>query len=138
MTTLTKRYRFCASHRLCSPALSDEQNREVFGECANPDGHGHNYTLEVSVQGDPDPRSGMIVSRPDLDRWVESAVLKRIKHRHLNSELPEFKELVPTPENVLVVVEAWLRAAWPAHFPDQPARLAGLRLEETSRNSFRC
>lgn len=138
MTTLTKRYRFCASHRLCSPALSDEQNREVFGKCANPHGHGHNYTLEVSVQGDPDPRSGMIMPRPDLDRWVESAVLERIDHRHLNSELPEFEELVPTSENVLVVVEAWLRAAWPAHFPEQPPRLAGLRLEETPRNSFRC
>ncbi len=138
MTTLTKRYRFCASHRLCSPALSDEQNREVFGKCANPHGHGHNYTLEVSVQGDPDARSGMIMSRPDLDRWVESAVLKRIDHRHLNSELPEFEALVPTSENVLVVVEAWLRAAWPAHFPGQPPQLAGLRLEETPRNSFRC
>ena len=137
MTTLTKRYRFCASHRLCSPGLGEEQNRKVFGKCANPHGHGHNYTLEVSVQGAPDPRTGMTMPRTDLDRWVESAVLKRIDHRHLNSELPEFEELVPTSENVLVVVEGWLRAAWPGHFPRQTLRLAGLRLEETPRNSFR-
>lgn len=137
MTTLTKSYRFCASHRLCSPRLTEERNREVFGKCANPHGHGHNYKLEVSIAGEPDPASGLTVVRADLDRWVESAVLRRIDHRHLNSELPEFRELVPTSENVLIVVETWLREAWHDHFPGQPLRLSGLRLEETPRNSFR-
>ena len=137
MTTLTRRYSFSASHRLCAGALSDERNRQIFGKCANPFGHGHNYQLEVSVSGDPDPASGLTMSRAALDAWVGDSVLARIDHTHLNSELPEFRNLVPTSENLLVVVEAWLRQAWGQHFPDQALRLAGLRLEETPRNSFR-
>ncbi len=138
MTTLTRRYRFSASHRLCAPSLSEERNREVFGKCANTFGHGHNYFLEVSVRGEADPLSGMVVARDRFDKWVADAVLGRIDHTHLNTELPEFKELVPTSENVLIVVETWLREAWPNHFPGEAPRLAGLRLEETPRNSFRC
>lgn len=138
MTTLTKRYGFAASHRLWAPSLSEERNREVFGKCANPFGHGHNYSLEVTLRGEPDPCSGMVVQRSALDRWVEGAVIRRVDHTHLNSEIIEFQDLVPTSENLLVVIEGWLRAAWPEHFPGEPSRLAGLRLEETPRNSFRC
>lgn len=137
MTTLTRRYGFSASHRLCASALSDEQNREIFGKCANQFGHGHNYFLEVSVSGDPDPRSGLTLPRAALDGWVEDSVLARIDHTHMNSELPEFRNLVPTSENVLLVVETWLREGWRKHFPGQALRLAELRLEETPRNSFR-
>ena len=138
MTTLTKRYGFAASHRLFAPSLSEQRNREVFGKCANPFGHGHNYFLEVSIEGEPDPCSGMVAQRSALDRWVQDAVIERIDHTHLNSEVAEFQELVPTSENLLVVIEGWLRTAWPEHFPGEPVRLAGLRLEETPRNSFRC
>jgi len=137
VTTLTKRYGFAASHRLCAPSLSEERNREIFGKCANPFGHGHNYSLEVSIEGEPDPRSGMVAQRSALDRWVHGAVIRRVDHTHLNSEITEFGELVPTSENLLVVIEGWLRAAWPDYFPGQPLRLARLRLEETPRNSFR-
>ncbi len=136
MTTLTRRYRFSASHRLCAPSLSTERNREVFGKCANPFGHGHNYHLEVSVFGDPDPSHGMTLSRADFDRWVSDSVLDRIDHTHLNSDVAAFDELVPTSENILLVVEEWLRQGWREHFPGQAIRLAGLRLEETPRNSF--
>ena len=137
MTILTRRYRFCASHRLCSPAFSQQRNREVFGKCANRFGHGHNYYLEVSVEGDPDPRTGMTAPRGDLDRLVAATVLSRIDHTHLNSDLSEFRELVPTAENILVVIDSWLRQAWDQRFPGKALRLAGLRLEETPRNSFR-
>ncbi len=137
MTTVTKRYRFSASHRLFSNSMSEERNREIFGKCANPFGHGHNYVLEVSVSGDPDPDSGLTLSREALDEWVGMSALDRIDHTDLNSELPEFRNLVPTSENVLVVIEAWLRGKWDHHFPGQASRLAGLRLEETPRNSFR-
>ncbi len=137
MTTLTRRYRFSASHRLCAPGLSDERNREIFGKCANPFGHGHNYYLEVSVEGEPDPVTGMLVRRDALDRWVRETVLDRLDHRHLNAELAEFRTLVPTSENVLIVAEAWLRESWSEHFSGRAARLAALRLEETPRNSFR-
>lgn len=135
MTILTRRYRFCASHRLCSPAFSDEQNRKVFGKCANRFGHGHNYYLEVSVEGDPDPRTGMTAPREELDRLVAATVLSRIDHTHLNSDLGEFRDLVPTSENILVLVDSWLRRAWDKRFSDKGPRLAGLRLEETPRNS---
>ena len=137
MTTLTRRYRFSASHQLWAAAYSEERNREVFGKCSNAFGHGHNYYLEVSVQGDPDPLTGMVLPRKALDRWVTGAVLDRIDHTHLNTDVPDFRKLVPTSENLVLVVESWLRDAWREHFPDQPARLAGVRLEETPRNSFR-
>ena len=137
MTTLTRRYRFCASHQLRAASYSEERNREVFGKCANAFGHGHNYYLEVSVQGDPDPLTGMVLPREALDRWVTGAVLDRIDHTHLNTEVPDFRRLVPTSENLILVVESWLLEGWREHFPDQPVRLAGVRLEETPRNSFR-
>ena len=136
MTVLTRRYRFSASHRLCSPSLSEERNREVFGKCSNAFGHGHNYFLEVSVEGDPDPCSGMTLPRADLDAWVEATVLERIDHTHLNTEISEFRDLVPTSENVLVVIASWLREGWKEHFPGTLPLLSGLRLEETPRNSF--
>ncbi len=137
MTTLTRRFRFSASHRLASPALDDDRNREIFGKCANEHGHGHNYVLEVSVSGKPDKRTGLILSRQALDRCVAEAVIDPIDHTHLNSDFPEFTVQVPTSENVLLVVEQWLRSAWPRHFEGQPVRLERLRLEETPRNSFR-
>ena len=135
MTRLTRRYRFCASHRLFSKTLDEERNRKVFGKCANPFGHGHNYFLEVTVAGEPDPRSGMVLPRSAFDAWVKTSVLDRVDHTHLNSDLPEFEDLVPTAENILVVVDAWLRERWAEWFPSEPLRLAGLRLEETPRNS---
>lgn len=137
MTTVTKRYRFAASHRLASGSLSERQNREIFGKCANPFGHGHNYFLEVSVSGEPDAASGLAVNRAALDEWVGRSVLDRMDHTHLNTALPEFQNIVPTAENMLVVIEAWLRNALRQHFPGGSVRLARLRLEETPRNSFR-
>lgn len=136
MTVLTRRYRFSASHRLCANALSEERNREVFGKCANAFGHGHNYYLEVSVEGDPDPVTGMTLPRSAVDSWVADAVLDRIDHAHLNSDIEDFRNLVPTSENMLLVIDEWLRAGWNDHFPGEPFRLSGLRLEETPRNSF--
>ena len=105
MTTLTRRYRFSASHQLRAAAYSEERNREVFGKCSNAFGHGHNYYLEVSVQGDPDPTTGMILPREVLDRWVADTVLDRIEHTHLNTGVPEFRAVVPTSENLLLVVK---------------------------------
>lgn len=135
MTRLTRRYRFCASHRLFANSLDEARNREIFGKCANPFGHGHNYFLEVTVAGDPDPRSGMLLARSAFDAWVKSSVLDRIDHTHLNSDVSEFEGLVPTAENILLVVDAWLRERWAQSFPLEPLRLSSLRLEETPRNS---
>ena len=135
MTRLTRRYRFCASHRLFSRSLDDDHNGRIFGKCANPFGHGHNYLLEVTLAGNPDPRTGMVLPRPSFDAWVRAAVIDRIDHTHLNSEVSEFGELVPTAENIVTVAASWLREEWARRFPSRPLGLWGLRLEETPRNS---
>jgi len=132
MTRLTRRYRFAASHRLQSPQFSEDENRALYGKCNNPYGHGHNYVLEVSVQGAIDQQSGQIVNLMALDQLVNEYVLRDFEHRNLNSDVPEFQKLVPTSENMLRVIEQRLRSRWPAEWP----RLESIRLRETARNSF--
>ena len=126
---LTRRYLFSASHRLHSPTLSEETNREVYGKCNNPHGHGHNYFLEVTVSGGVSPQTGMICDLGELDSTVEREVLGRFDHQNLN-ELDEFCGAVPTTENLTMRIQQILsRAPMPAH-------LEGIRIEETARNSF--
>ena len=95
-----RRYRFAASHRLHSDALSDADNQRVYGKCNNPYGHGHNYVVEVRVSGPVDPATGMIVNLIDLDRFVQSEVLDVFDHKSLNEDVEAFRTLVPTTENV--------------------------------------
>lgn len=137
MTKLTKRFGFSASHRLFTDALSEQENIDVFGKCANPYGHGHNYWLEVTVGGAPDERSGMTLARYEFDAWVRESVIERIDHTYLNEDIPEFRSSVPTTENLGLVIEKWLRSGWRQRYPDRECRLAELRIEETLRNSFR-
>lgn len=135
--TLTRRYRFSASHRLASPQLSDEENRDTFGKCANPYGHGHNYVLEVSVRGPVDAVTGQVVAPAHLDGLVHDSVIRALDHRHLNSQVPEFAgELVPTTENLAVVVDRRLRTAWEQACPGGALQLHRVRLQETKNNRF--
>jgi 6-pyruvoyltetrahydropterin/6-carboxytetrahydropterin synthase len=133
---LTKRYPFSASHRLHTGKLSDEENARLFGKCNNPFGHGHNYVLEVSLSGEPDAQSGMMLSRSELDAFVERTVLSKIDHADLNADVPEFQDMVPTTENLALLLDRWLRQAWPREFGDRLVQLARIRIEETGRNSF--
>lgn len=140
--TLTRRYRFSSSHRLYSPALSEEENRQTYGRCANPYGHGHNYILEVAVRGEPDPRTGRLVAIEDLDRFVQSTVLAVYDGKNMNVDIDSFQgAVVPTTENVAVDVRQRLESSWPAagsgwpHTPHMPA-LASVRLFETRNNIF--
>ena len=126
---LTRRYWFAASHRLHTPKLTAEQNREVYGKCNNPYGHGHNYALEVTVSGQVAPDSGMVMNLVDIDRTVREQVLDRFDHQNLNY-IPEFRELVPTTENLCIAIYKILQQSLPA------AHLDKVRLEETSKNSF--
>src|SRR5271156_1597145 len=98
---LTRRYRFSASHRLHSEEMSAEENRATYGKCNNPYGHGHNYTLEVTVSGAVDQSTGMVCNLSDLDSFVEREVLSRYDLENLNT-LQEFAHLVPTTENLSV------------------------------------
>jgi 6-pyruvoyltetrahydropterin/6-carboxytetrahydropterin synthase len=127
---LTRRYRFAASHRLHADALSEEENRRLYGKCNNPYGHGHDYVLEVTVEGAPDA-SGQIADRASLDEMVRDQVLSRLDHMNLNQDLREFKTLVPTTENLASFIEKVLLEHW-----NLPARLARLRISETDRNAF--
>jgi len=136
MTRLTRRYPFSASHRLHVDSMSDTENRELFGKCNNPFGHGHNYVLEVSLSGAPDRASGMIFSRAELDELVRRSVITDLDHRDMNADVPEFKELNPTTENLALVIGRRLCKAWRQTYPQSDVRLSRVRLEETGRNSF--
>jgi 6-pyruvoyltetrahydropterin/6-carboxytetrahydropterin synthase len=124
---LTRRYRFPASHRLHLDDCSDAENQRVFGKCANPYGHGHNYSVEVTVSGQVNGH-GMICDLSALDRFVSANVVERYDHANLNT-LPEFQNLVPTTENLCSEIYSRLRA-----FPQ--ANVEKVRIEETKKNSF--
>ncbi len=130
---LTRRYSFAASHRLAQPHLSEEENRRLYGKCANPYGHGHNYVLEVTVTGPMDPATGMVANLADLDRFVHREVLAVLDHVYLNEQVEAFCSAsggqVPTTENLCIEIFRRLE-------PFPSARLCRVRLEETGRNSF--
>ena len=107
MILLTRKSEFSAAHFYFNPAWSEEENERLFGKCANRQGHGHNYTLEVTVGGEPDPVSGFVVDLKALKDIIEREVLSVYDHRHLNYEVPEFKSTVPTTENIAVAI--WRR-----------------------------
>jgi 6-pyruvoyltetrahydropterin/6-carboxytetrahydropterin synthase len=126
---LSRRYRFSASHRLHSAQLGEEENQRVYGKCNNPYGHGHNYIVEVAVSGPVDEATGMIANLADLDAFVESEVIEPFDHKYLNEEIAEFRESVPTTENICIEIFHRL-----SRFPR--ARLERVRVEETGLNSF--
>jgi 6-pyruvoyltetrahydropterin/6-carboxytetrahydropterin synthase len=126
---LTRRYKFCASHRLHSPLLGAEENRRVYGKCNNPYGHGHNYVVEVAVSGPVDQATGMIANLSDLDAFVDREVIEPFDHKYLNVEIEEFRDVVPTSENICIEIFNRLQK-----FPF--AKLERVRVEETSLNSF--
>jgi 6-pyruvoyltetrahydropterin/6-carboxytetrahydropterin synthase len=136
MIRLTRRYRFSASHRLHSPALSARENAEAYGKCNNPLGHGHDYVLEVSVKGPLDPRSARVVSVPALDRLVEAEVLSRLRHRDLNSEAPGLSGVPATTENLAAAIGGSLARCWRQVFPGGYPVLERIRIHETRRNVF--
>jgi 6-pyruvoyltetrahydropterin/6-carboxytetrahydropterin synthase len=105
MIYVTRRAEFSASHFYHNPDLSPEENRRVFGKCANPHGHGHNYTLEVTVAGEIDPATGMVMDLKELKKLLESEVLELMDHKFLNKEVPAFATKLPTTENI--AVEIW-------------------------------
>jgi len=129
MASLTKTFGFSAAHRLHSPALSDEENQAVFGKCNNPHGHGHNYELEVTVQGEIDPRTGMIMDLGLLMQIVHAEVIERFDHKHLNQDTREFQALNPTGENIVKVI-------WDLLKPKLGASLIRVGLWETPKNFF--
>jgi 6-pyruvoyltetrahydropterin/6-carboxytetrahydropterin synthase len=124
---ITRKAEFSASHVCRIGDWTDETNERVYGAAANPHGHGHNYMLEVTLEGDPDPVTGMVVDLKELKDVLEKEVLTPMDHRFLNLEVPPFDRLVPTTENV--ALEIWRRLA--TRFNDGRAKLHRVRLYET-------
>jgi 6-pyruvoyltetrahydropterin/6-carboxytetrahydropterin synthase len=126
--TVTRRLHFSAAHRVHNPAMSDEENRRVFGKCNNPNWHGHNYVLDVSVSGPVDPRTGYVIDLSRVRQIVEEHVVQHVDHRNLNLEVEFLRDVIPTTENLVVAMWRVLEPAL------RPARLARLVLWETVNN----
>jgi 6-pyruvoyltetrahydropterin/6-carboxytetrahydropterin synthase len=109
MVYLTRKAEFSASHFYHNPKLSPEENQRIFGKCNNPHGHGHNYTLEVTVAGGVDERSGFVMDLKQLKDMMNREVIDSLDHRHLNKEVPEFRDKIPTTENLAIAI--WNRLA---------------------------
>lgn len=127
---LTRRYSFCCSHRLHNPRLSSRENKKIYEECNHRFGHGHDYVLEVTVKGEADPLTGTSVHLNTLDRFVNRRIVRRYDHKHLNIDVPDFKGIVPTGENILTVIwERLQQKPW-------KGKIYKLKLIETSNNYF--
>ena len=104
MVYLTRKIEFSAAHRYHNPAFSAEENRRIFGKCNNPNGHGHNYVLEVTVGGETDPKTGMVLDLKELKELMEREVMERMDHRSLNHEVPELAGQIPTCETIAAFI----------------------------------
>jgi len=129
MIYLTRKAEFAASHYYHNPEFTPEENQRVFGKCSNLNGHGHNYTLEVTVKGEVNPRTGFVVDLKDLKDVMNREVVDAMDHRHLNKEVPEFANQIPTTENLAIVIWKRLQSRL------QVAKLHRVRVYE-SQNLF--
>ena len=109
MVYLTRKSEFSASHYYHNPEFSPEENKRIFGKCNNPHGHGHNYTLEVTVKGRVDQRSGFVVDLKELKEVMNREVIDIVDHRFLNKEVAEFQDHIPTTENLAITIWDWLK-----------------------------
>jgi 6-pyruvoyltetrahydropterin/6-carboxytetrahydropterin synthase len=125
---VTRRHHFSAAHRLHSDALSDEENNGVYGLCNNPLGHGHNYEIEVTVRGEPDATTGMVIDLKVLKSIIEKEIIDKVDHKHLNYDVDFMRGIVPTAENIAI-------AFWRQIVDKLPnGELAEIRVYETPRN----
>ncbi len=129
MIYLTKRVSFSASHRLWSDHLTEAENYNTYDKCANPNGHGHNYILEVTVRGECDEKTGMVINLTDEKKIIHEQIIHWVDHKHLNYDVPWLKGVIPTTE--ILVMKFWQRLEH--HFPD--GTLYEVKLRETESNS---
>ena len=129
MIFITRRETFSASHRLYNPRLSEAKNLELFDKCANPNGHGHNYVLEVTVAGEPQEETGYVIDMKRLKDIIRRELISKVDHKHLNHDVDFLKDVIPTSENIA-------KAFWNV-LKDKlgDARLHSIRLQETENNS---
>lgn len=128
MVYVTRRETFSASHRLTNPAFSDEQNDAAFGKCNNPNGHGHNYELEVTVCGEVSPETGYVIDLKDLKEIIRREIIAPMDHKHLNHDVPLLAGKIPTAENIARVIWTVLLTKIPT------GQLHSVRLRETENH----
>ena len=128
MVRLSQKFEFSATHRLHNPALSETENCRIYGKCNNPHGHGHNYEVQVTLTGTPGA-NGVLIDIPAFETIVAAAVIDRFDHKNLNVELPEFRELIPTVENIARVIYGLLKP----RLQHAGSKLAGVTVWETPK-----
>lgn len=129
---ISRSYEFAAAHRLAAPDLSDDENFARFDKCSNLAGHGHNFGLDVFVEGTPDAQTGFIINPQQLDKIVDEEIFERFDHKHLNVDCPEFHNLIPTTENLSQTIFEILSA----RLGREGFKLAKIGLHETQKNYF--
>ena len=130
MVLLTKKFKFSASHRLYKPELSDSENAEIFGKCSNPNGHGHNYILEVTVSGNVNDNTGYVIDLGELKRFVQDRIIDKVDHKNLNLDVEFLKGIIPTSENIVICIWNVLEK----DFNSENVKLYSLKLHETENN----
>lgn len=128
MVRFSQKFEFSASHRLHNPAQSDAENRRIFGKCNNPQGHGHNYELQVTIAGQPD-ENGLLIDLPTFERIVSQTVIERFDHKNLNVDVPDFQDLLPTVENIAATIYRLLKPS----LSNDRASLASVTVWETPK-----
>jgi 6-pyruvoyltetrahydropterin/6-carboxytetrahydropterin synthase len=132
MIFLTRKERFSAAHRMFKPEWSDEENQKVFGKCSNPNWHGHNYVLYITVKGDKSQNLGFVINMNILKQIIKERVIEKVDHRNLNLDVDFMKGLVTTTENLAVAI--WNELIIPVE--NEGARLHCVKIEETENNSI--
>lgn len=130
MLYLSRKVCFSAAHRLHNPVLSDEENRKIYGQCNHPDGHGHNYTLEVTVRGNISDKSGMVIDLKILKKIITEKIVKKVDHKYLNFDVDFMRHVIPTAENMVIQFWQILKEA----LSEEKAELHELKLYETDNN----
>ncbi len=130
MILITRRETFAAAHRLFRPDLSDEENLTIFGKCSNPNWHGHNYTLEVTIAGEVDPHTGFVLDLKKLKEIIKINVIDQVDHKNLNLDTEFMKGLIPTSENICIAIWKQLEDKIPS------GKLYSVKLYETENNYF--
>ncbi len=128
MIYVTRREVFSASHRIYNPRLSDEENIKLYGKCSNPNGHGHNYELEVTIAGEINPETGYLIDLSELKNIIRKNVIEKLDHKNLNIDVEFLKGKIPTAENILISIWEQLKDKIPN------GRLYSIKLYETENN----
>lgn len=130
MIYITRKEVFCAAHKLYKEEWSEEENSEVFGKCSNPNGHGHNYTVYVTVKGEPDPQTGFLVNLRIISDLINIHIIEPMDHKNLNMDVDFMRGIMPTTENTAIAIWKQLEP----HINKLGCKLHGIKLQETENN----